>query len=61
MLLYSDLPLPDMPLQGIARSPTMPVNHERVILTGPGLKEARVRELNEFVVDGTEAGPGALL
>lgn len=60
MLLYSDVPLPDMPLYGVARSATMAINHERVVLTGPGLKDARAREINEFVVDGTEAGNGEL-
>ena len=34
------------------------VNHEKVVLTGLGLQEARVREEAEFVVDGTDAGPG---
>ena len=34
------------------------INHEKVVLTGHGLKEARVREDAEFVIDGTDAGPG---
>ncbi len=33
-------------------------NHEKVVLTGRGLQEARVNQEAEFVIDGTEAGPG---
>ena len=31
---------------------------EKVILTGSGLAMAKVREMAEFVIDGTDAGPG---
>ena len=34
------------------------LNHEKVILTGRGLQEARVNQEAEFVIDGTDAGPG---
>ena len=57
-LNWSDLALVNSPFQGVARSALKQVNHEKVILTGRGLKEARVREDAEFVIDGTEAGPG---
>ena len=42
----------------MARSAARQVNHEKVVLTGRGLKEARLREEAEFVIDGTEAGAG---
>ena len=31
---------------------------EKVILTGSGLAVAKVKEMAEFVIDGTDAGPG---
>ena len=34
------------------------VNHEKVVLMGRGLTGAQVHEEAEFVIDGTDAGPG---
>ena len=56
---WSDFALHNSPFHGVCRSLQKQVNHEKVILTGRGLKEARLREDAEFVIDGTEAGPGA--
>lgn len=71
MVFYAGLPLPESPLQGLARftslampsvsssaTDTLRGNYPRVVLTGLGLQDAYVRETNEFVVDGTDAGPG---
>ena len=58
-LSWSDFALNNSPFHGVCRSLQKQVNHEKVILTGRGLKEARLREDAEFVIDGTEAGPGA--
>ena len=69
---WADIPLPRTPFVGFARGGAVqappPVaapapmaaapNHEKVILTGRGLQEARVNQEAEFVIDGTEAGPG---
>lgn len=44
-------------MYGYARSARV-ASHEKVVLTGRGLKEAKVREEAEFVIDGTGAGPG---
>jgi hypothetical protein len=38
-------------------SPVIP-GHDKVILTGLGLQSAKVNQQAEFVIDGTEAGPG---
>ena len=46
------------PFSGIAYTAGPVINHEKVVLTGRGLKEARVREEAEFVVDGRGAGAG---
>ncbi len=43
---------------GIAKGGKPAINHEKVVLTGRGLQEARVKEEAEFVIDGTDAGPG---
>ena len=45
---------------GMARGGRVAANHEKVVLTGRGLKEAIVRQEAEFVIDGTEAGPGMM-
>ena len=58
-LSWSDFALNNSPFHGVCRSLQKQVNHEKVILTGRGLKEARLREDAEFVIDGTEAVPGA--
>ncbi|CAD5125182.1 DgyrCDS13424 [Dimorphilus gyrociliatus] len=58
---WGGVDLPDSPLAGYA----LPERHmsadgiEKVILTGSGLQNARVREEAEFVIDGSQAGPGA--
>ncbi len=59
-VFWCDILLPRCPIYCIARGeqPVGPVNHEKVILTGHGLVEARVREEAEFIIDGGEAGPG---
>ena len=59
-LFWSEAPVPRSPLMGVARGGALPVNHEKVVLTGRGLKEAIVRQEAEFVIDGVEAGPGKL-
>lgn len=33
----------------------------KVVLMGRGLKEATVREEAEFIIDGSQAGPGMLM
>jgi len=63
-LYWTDAPVPRSPLMGMAsgggiNGTAAPVNHEKVVLTGRGLKEAIVRQEAEFVIDGMEAGPGA--
>ncbi|XP_074658485.1 filamin-A-like isoform X4 [Tubulanus polymorphus] len=57
-IYWSDIPLPRTPLTGIAVRQELPVDHTKVVLIGRGLKEARVKEEAEFMIDGSEAGPG---
>ena len=57
-LNWNDFPLPNSPFHAICMGLSKQINHEKVILTGRGLREARLREETEFVIDGTEAGPG---
>ena len=63
-LYWAENLVPRSPLVGVARGGgtlrPAAVNHEKVVLTGRGLKEAIVRQEAEFVIDGTEAGPGRL-
>lgn len=47
-----------MPSVSSSATDTLRGNYPRVALTGLGLQDAYVRETNEFVVDGTDAGPG---
>ncbi|XP_076033174.1 filamin-A-like isoform X3 [Oratosquilla oratoria] len=56
-LWYGDLLLPDMPIIGWAAAPSTG-DHTRVTLRGHGLTTARCGEEAEFVIDGSEAGPG---
>lgn len=56
-LYWSDVALPNSPFLGYA-VPTF-TDANKVILTGRGLKEAIVREEAEFIIDGSQAGPGA--
>lgn len=59
---WNDAMVPRCPIIGVVRDGMVMVvgdiNHEKVVLTGHGLREARVREETEFVIDGTDAGPG---
>lgn len=55
-LYWSDHPLVNSPYQGFAVNGT--ADPSKVWLTGRGLKEAIVREEAEFVIDGSQAGPG---
>ncbi len=56
---WADVPLPRTPFIGMARGGGAPAAaHDKVVLTGRGLQEARVNQEAEFVIDGTEAGPG---
>ena len=61
-LFWGESPVPRSPLVGVASgggiNAQAPVNHEKVVLTGRGLKEAVVGQEAEFVIDGMEAGPG---
>ncbi|CAH1781771.1 unnamed protein product [Owenia fusiformis] len=57
-VMWADIPLPKSPLQGYAQPASSPVDHTKVILTGRGLKEASVSEEAEFIIDGSQAGPG---
>ena len=45
-------------IQQVTTSTVNSVNHERVVLMGRGLTGAQVHEEAEFVIDGTDAGPG---
>lgn len=56
-LYWSDVALPNSPFLGYAVPTFSDAN--KVILTGRGLKEAIVREEGEFIIDGSQAGPGA--
>nr|XP_034327979.1 filamin-A isoform X5 [Crassostrea gigas] len=56
-LYWSDVALPNSPFLGYAVPTFSDAN--KVILTGRGLKEAIVREEAEFIIDGSQAGPGA--
>ncbi|XP_059143816.1 filamin-B-like, partial [Physella acuta] len=55
-LYWSDHPLVNSPYQGFAVNGA--ADPSKVWLTGRGLKEAIVREEAEFVIDGSQAGPG---
>ncbi|GFR83464.1 filamin-A [Elysia marginata] len=55
-LYWSDHPLVNSPYIGYATSGV--ADPSKVWLTGRGLKEAIVREEAEFVIDGSQAGPG---
>ncbi|XP_066266983.1 filamin-A-like isoform X5 [Branchiostoma lanceolatum] len=56
---WSDLPIARSPIYGDARaSRDALVSHEKVVVRGRGLREAKVGEEAEFIIDGSEAGPG---
>ena len=56
-IFCNDMCLPRCPITAVA---TEPIDHEKVVLTGLGLQEAIVNQQAEFIIDGTEAGPGQL-
>lgn len=57
---WGGVELPDSPLTGYAVSDqTLSNDLEKVILTGKGLKEARVKQEAFFTIDGSAAGPGS--
>lgn len=55
---WSEHPIPHSPLPGWAEPPLPLIDASRVRLRGRGLTEAKVREEAEFIIDGSEAGPG---
>lgn len=55
---YNDLPHPDSPFLAFAEPLAPPLDHTRVVLRGHGLTGAKVGTEAEFVVDGSDAGPG---
>ncbi|XP_069103438.1 filamin-B-like isoform X5 [Argopecten irradians] len=55
-LFWAERTLPNSPFIGYAVRVSADAN--KVILTGRGLKEAKVREEAEFVIDGSQAGSG---
>jgi len=57
-LWWGGIALPHTPLVGNARGLKAAINHDKVVLTGRGLQHAHVKETAEFVIDGTDAGPG---
>ncbi|XP_064455536.1 filamin-A-like [Ornithodoros turicata] len=56
---YNDFPHPNSPFAAHAE-PLVPVpDHTRVVLRGHGLTGAKVGTEAEFVIDGSDAGPGS--
>lgn len=58
-IYYSDLPLVKSPFLAFAGEVGSTLDHTRVVLRGHGLTGARVSEEAEFIIDGSEAGPGS--
>ncbi|XP_023244649.1 filamin-B-like [Centruroides sculpturatus] len=58
-IYYSDLPLPKSPFLAFAGESGLTLDHTRVVLRGHGLTGARVADEAEFIIDGSEAGPGS--
>ncbi|XP_054721310.1 filamin-A-like [Uloborus diversus] len=58
-LYFADLPLPFSPLFSNAEELPPAPDHTRVVLRGHGLTGSKVGEEAEFVIDGSEAGPGS--
>lgn len=52
------MPLPISPLLAFAEEIGPIPDHTRVVLRGFGLTGAKVGEEAEFIIDGSEAGPG---
>lgn len=59
-VFFADLPLPVSPLLAYAEEVGPTPDHTRVVLRGHGLTGAKVGEEAEFIIDGSEAGPGIL-
>ena len=57
-LLYNDSPLPESPISAYAAA-AAGSDHTRVTLRGHGLTSARCGENSEFIIDGSNAGPGS--
>lgn len=55
---WSEQAIPHSPMPGWAEPAAIPIDAGRVRLRGRGLTEAVVREQAEFIIDGSEAGPG---
>ncbi|PAA56352.1 hypothetical protein BOX15_Mlig020762g1 [Macrostomum lignano] len=58
---FGDRPLPGGAMRGIAETEAVAAtaaDHTKVILSGRGLKEARVNEEAAFLIDGSQAGRG---
>jgi filamin len=55
---WHEQPIPHSPLPGWAEPAAIPIDASLVRLRGRGLTEAKVREEAEFIIDGSEAGPG---
>lgn len=59
---FGDRPLPGGPMRGVAETEAAAAaavaDHTKVILSGRGLKEARVGEEAAFLIDGSQAGRG---
>ncbi|XP_070539365.1 filamin-A-like isoform X2 [Ptychodera flava] len=57
-IYLSGLPAKNSPYAAIASRELLPVDHSKVVCTGRGLKQGKVNEECEFIIDGSLAGPG---
>ncbi|XP_077987433.1 filamin-A-like [Glandiceps talaboti] len=58
-LFWSGLPVRSSPsYKAVASREVLPVDHSKVVCTGRGLKQGKVHEESDFVIDGSLAGPG---
>ena len=55
---WSGIAVPGMPVCCHARGTDEPINHEKVVISGRGLHSARVLDQADFLIDGSEGGPG---
>lgn len=55
---FGDKPVPHTPYRGAAELEELVADHTKVVLSGRGLKEARVKEEAAFLLDGSQAGSG---
>ncbi|PAA77144.1 hypothetical protein BOX15_Mlig033128g4 [Macrostomum lignano] len=55
---FGDKPVPNTPFRGNAELEEQETDNTKVVLSGRGLKEARVKEEAAFLVDGSQAGRG---